>query len=111
MELVEKLKLYCSINELGRISDTDFKGLVREALGLANKKRVSVTAKVRTEAYSKTSMYKTWLDRYFPKESTLVVDKPITKELPTIYIDKKESTEIPEKQVIKKEFHKKKPIV
>jgi len=128
MNLIEKLKLYCSINETGRVSDTDFKGLVREAMGLTNKKRVSVTAKVRTKNYSETESYRLWLDKYFPNEKTieLELEKDSVKKIeiikeeeqPIKTIDKKDTTEVTEDyeqryltKILHKDDKSKKPIV
>jgi len=102
MDLVEKLRLYCSINELGRISDTDFKGLVREAIGLKNKKRISITARTRTEDFSRTEAYSRWLEKYFKEKET---------DLPEVYIALNETTEVPEKKLKNVKVHADKPIV
>ena len=115
MELIDKLKIYCGINEMGKIPDSEFRKLVRELIGLPNKKGISVNSRVRIKEYVKTSSYKYWLDKYFPSESTVEISKlekeEKEEELPVIYVTKDKPTEIPEKKDKTNKLHISKEIV
>ena len=120
MNTLEKIRLYCSANEIGKISDADFKGLVRETMGLRNKKSVSGTAKVRIDSHLKSDLYKNWLYKYFPEENTKGIEvkhTPILERvMPSILKAREIPTEVPEKEPIKDIVHidtkvTKKPIV